>query len=87
MFRAWGRIGTTIGGTKLDLFPSLQEATKLFKAKYEEETGNPWSKRHNFRKVPHRMVPMDLDMGEVRYDFHEILSSMLKYRWKHNLQI
>lgn len=65
MFRAWGRIGTTIGGTKLDSMNSLQEAIKLFKHKYADETGNQWEQRHNFKKMPHKMVPMDLDLGVV----------------------
>ncbi|XP_054284117.1 poly [ADP-ribose] polymerase-like [Macrosteles quadrilineatus] len=68
VFRAWGRIGTSIGGTKLDTMGSLQEAINMFKEKFEDSTGNRWENRHNFVKVPHKMVPMDIDLGTDESD-------------------
>ncbi|KAK5642118.1 hypothetical protein RI129_008285 [Pyrocoelia pectoralis] len=64
LFRSWGRIGTTIGGNKLDNFPSLLEAKKQFNFFYEDKTGNRWQDRDSFVKVPNRMYPIDVDFGE-----------------------
>lgn len=63
VFRAWGRIGTTIGGTKLDKMEDKVSAVAEFKRLYEEKTGNCWSDRRNFVKYPKRFYPMELDYG------------------------
>lgn len=63
LFRSWGRIGTTIGGTKLDNL-SLEECIEQFESLYEERTGNVWSQREHFVKVPHKMYPVDVDHGD-----------------------
>lgn len=55
LFRAWGRIGTTIGGTKLDSMSDLDEAMEKFQELYEEKTGNMWNFRHQFVKRPGKM--------------------------------
>ena len=65
MFRAWGRLGTTVGGNKLQEFDSIHDAVKEFKRLYEDKTGNRWENRQHFQKVPGRFYPMDLDYGEV----------------------
>lgn len=66
MFRSWGRIGTTIGGTKLDSFNSdLNKAKELFRFLYEERTGNVWDNHKNFQKLPGRMYPLMVDYGDV----------------------
>jgi len=65
LFRSWGRIGTTIGGNKLEKKDSLQEALLHFEGLYEEKTGNMWSNRKHFRKVPGRFFPVDLDYDQV----------------------
>ncbi|KAF5303926.1 hypothetical protein FQA39_LY01711 [Lamprigera yunnana] len=64
LFRAWGRIGTTIGGNKVDNFGNLKHAIKEFCFHYEEKSGNSWYERENFVKVPGKMYPVDLDYGE-----------------------
>lgn len=64
LFRAWGRIGTTIGGNKLENFDSLHSAKREFCRLYEEKSGNDWENRANFVKVPGRLYPLDLDYGE-----------------------
>uniref|UniRef100_A0A2Z5U1X2 Poly [ADP-ribose] polymerase n=1 Tax=Reticulitermes speratus TaxID=60591 RepID=A0A2Z5U1X2_9NEOP len=61
IFRSWGRIGTTIGGKKLEEKDSLPEALRHFGSLYEEKTGNMWSNRKHFQKVPGRFFPVDLD--------------------------
>ncbi|KZC08363.1 PREDICTED: poly [ADP-ribose] polymerase [Dufourea novaeangliae] len=63
LFRSWGRIGTTIGGTKLEQL-SLEECIEQFESLYEEKTGNVWSQREYFVKVPQKMYPVDIDHGE-----------------------
>lgn len=63
LFRSWGRIGTTIGGTKLEDLP-LDDAIEQFENLYEEKSGNMWRDRENFFKVPHKMYPVDIDYGE-----------------------
>lgn len=42
MFRAWGRIGTSIGGNKTEDFSNLFEAISSFEDLYEEKTGHHW---------------------------------------------
>jgi hypothetical protein len=66
VFRSWGRIGTTIGGNKLEDMDSLQEAVRHFENLYEEKTGNMWSNRKKFQKVPGRFFPLELDYTPVR---------------------
>ena len=65
VFRAWGRLGTTVGGNKLEQFDSIHDAVRDFKRLYEEKTGNRWENRKHFQKVAGRFYPMDLDYGEV----------------------
>ena len=65
MFRAWGRVGTTIGGNKLEKFASKSSAIDAFCKIYGEKTGNDWADRDNFVKHPHRFYPIDIDYGSV----------------------
>lgn len=51
VFRSWGRISTTIGGTKLDSFHSLEEARDQFEKLYEDHTGNYFGEK-KFVKYP-----------------------------------
>ncbi|RVE52809.1 hypothetical protein evm_002466 [Chilo suppressalis] len=64
LFRSWGRIGTTIGGTKLEDCKSCDDAIDRFTSLYEEKTENPWEFRDNFMKVPDCYYPIDVDYGE-----------------------
>jgi len=63
-FRSWGRVGTTIGGTKLEDYEDKHDAVRQFEFHYEEKTGNRWKNRDNFKKVAGRMFPLQLDLGE-----------------------
>ncbi|EFN69632.1 Poly [ADP-ribose] polymerase [Camponotus floridanus] len=63
LFRSWGRIGTTIGGNKLEEL-SLEECIEQFESLYEEKTGNQWKNRQHFVKVPNLMYPIDIDHGD-----------------------
>lgn len=62
LFRSWGRIGTTIGSTKLESLP-LEEAIDTFEELYLDKSGNSWQNRDHFVKVPGRMYPMEVDYG------------------------
>ncbi|XP_037073152.1 poly [ADP-ribose] polymerase 1-like [Pollicipes pollicipes] len=64
VFRAWGRLGTTVGGNKLEQFDSIHAAVHEFKRLYEEKTGNRWGAKDGFVKMPGRFFPMDLDYGQ-----------------------
>jgi len=66
VFRAWGRVGTTIGGNKLQDFEDVTEAVRDFEFLYEEKTGNKWKNRNEFKKVPGKFYPLELDMGETQ---------------------
>lgn len=65
VFRAWGRIGTIIGGHQTDPQPSKQAAIDLFLEKYEEKTGNEWGMK--FVKKPGRYIMMDIDYGQKEH--------------------
>ncbi|XP_076248590.1 poly-(ADP-ribose) polymerase [Calliopsis andreniformis] len=79
LFRSWGRIGTTIGGTKIEKL-SKEECIEQFETLYEEKTGNPWSQREHFIKVPHKMYPVDVDQGD------EVSTQLLESDIKSNLE-
>lgn len=76
LHRSWGRIGTTIGGTKTDVM-SLETCIQTFEELYEEKTGNTWQRRDNFVKVPGAMYPIDLEYGDDAVD-ENIFQSDLK---------
>jgi poly [ADP-ribose] polymerase len=64
LFRSWGRIGTTIGGTKTEDFgPGLQDAIELFESLYEEKSGIPWRLRGTIDKVAGKMAPLEMHDG------------------------
>jgi len=64
LFRSWGRIGTTIGNTKLEDFAERLDALRQFESLYEEKTGNRWKNRDKFQKVPKKMYPLEMDYGQ-----------------------
>ncbi|PIK37446.1 putative poly [Apostichopus japonicus] len=64
VFRKWGRVGTTIGGNKLESFGNdVTDAKNHFKDLYLEKTGNRFGTK-NFVKRPHKFYPLDIDYGE-----------------------
>ncbi|XP_066991017.2 poly [ADP-ribose] polymerase [Anabrus simplex] len=74
-FRAWGRIGTTIGGNKLSE-GTKNEMVAEFRALYEEKTGNMWENRHTFTKVPGRMYPIDVDYSQDEDEEKQVNSNV-----------
>ena len=80
LHRNWGRIGTTIGGTKTDKM-ALEDCIAKFEEQYELKTGNLWSRRNYFAKVPGLMYPLDVvyeEDGEDDKIFESEISSKLK---------
>ena len=70
MFRAWGRVGTTIGGNKLESCgKSKRSAVDQFRDLYLEKTGNLWENRKCFVKQPNKFFPLDIDYGGVSAQF------------------
>ncbi|XP_043465217.1 poly [ADP-ribose] polymerase [Leptopilina heterotoma] len=84
LHRSWGRIGTTIGGTKTTSM-SLEECIKTFEEVYEEKSGNSWQRRDNFVKVPGAMYPLDLEYGDD-VDDENVFQSELKSNLKKPVQ-
>ncbi|ESN96355.1 hypothetical protein HELRODRAFT_95414 [Helobdella robusta] len=68
LFRSWGRVGTAIGGTKLEKFYDVEEAIEAFEKFYREKTGNVWSKKSSFKKMPYKYFPLDIDYGNEAND-------------------
>lgn len=63
VFRAWGRVGTSIGGNTLSDFKSKEAAIDFFKDEYLDKTKNNWENRNNFKKQPKSFFPVDIDYG------------------------
>lgn len=74
LFRAWGRIGTSIGGTKVEDCHYASKAVELFEHYYLEKTENPWEFRDNFKKVPGGYYPLDMDYGDDDSAMEETLT-------------
>ncbi|XP_062619939.1 poly [ADP-ribose] polymerase 1-like [Saccostrea cucullata] len=68
LFRAWGRVGTTIGGNKIERFGSVDTLLDAFKQLYAEKTGNEWENRKDFKKYPNKFYPLDIDYGQEEDD-------------------
>ncbi|KAM9779205.1 poly [ADP-ribose] polymerase 1 isoform X2 [Syngnathus typhle] len=63
VFRSWGRVGTTIGGNKLDKVGDKNSALNNFLSVYKEKTGNEWG-ASNFTKYPNKFYPLEIDYGQ-----------------------
>ncbi|MEQ2178721.1 hypothetical protein GOODEAATRI_017041, partial [Goodea atripinnis] len=61
--KSWGRVGTTIGGNKLDKFHEKNSALDNFLCVYKEKTGNDWG-TSNFTKYPNKFYPLEIDYGQ-----------------------
>ncbi|KAM7430085.1 Poly [ADP-ribose] polymerase 1 [Porites harrisoni] len=64
IFRSWGRVGTTIGGNKLERCGPKKSAIEKFMELYGEKTGNSWLNRKNFVKHPNKFYPLEIDYGQ-----------------------
>ena len=57
---SWGRIGTSCFSSKIEYFESLHLASAEFEKKYQEKTGNDWTNRDNFVRVPGKFSPVEV---------------------------
>ena len=64
VFRAWGRLGTTIGDTKLEKFYSKDSAIANFEEVYFDKTGNLWVERKRFVKKAGKFAPVEVEYSE-----------------------
>ncbi|XP_073951356.1 poly-(ADP-ribose) polymerase [Choristoneura fumiferana] len=60
LFRAWGRIGTTIGKNKLEDFRDVEYAVLHFEELFTEKTQNDWSQK-KYIKYPDAYYPIEVD--------------------------
>ena len=68
LYRAWGRIGTNIGGNKVDRCGSQAMAISRFQELYSEKTGNYWDDREHFEKIANKFYPLEVDYGQVCHE-------------------
>ncbi|XP_062502234.1 poly [ADP-ribose] polymerase 1-like isoform X2 [Corticium candelabrum] len=63
LYRSWGRVGTEIGGVKVE---PMKRALSIdrFKELYAEKTGNSWDNRKTSTKNPGKFYPIELDYGQ-----------------------
>uniref|UniRef100_A0A182XE12 Poly [ADP-ribose] polymerase n=1 Tax=Anopheles quadriannulatus TaxID=34691 RepID=A0A182XE12_ANOQN len=67
LFRAWGRIGTTIGGNKVENFSSADSAMSAFEDLFLEKTGNDWVRHDSvYSKMPGAFYPIEIDYSETK---------------------
>ncbi|CAF1511392.1 unnamed protein product [Adineta ricciae] len=64
VFRAWGRTGTIYGGNKVDEYSRKADAIQAFHAVFLDKTGNEWTERENFQKLPNKHYPLEIDYGQ-----------------------
>lgn len=79
------QIGTKIGGKKCEN-NSLDVCIKEFENLYKEKTGNCWSDRDNFVKMPNKMQPIDIDHGVDEETADKILESNIESKLKKPVQ-
>ncbi|XP_077567914.1 poly [ADP-ribose] polymerase 1 [Stigmatopora nigra] len=63
VFRSWGRVGTTIGGNKLEKVGDKNSALSSFLSVYRDKTGNEWGAA-DFTKYPTKFYPLEIDYGQ-----------------------
>ncbi|XP_055678827.1 poly [ADP-ribose] polymerase-like [Lutzomyia longipalpis] len=68
LFRAWGRIGTTIGYKKTSFYANLETAKEKFQARYLSMTGNNWGMRDTFVKYAGKYYEMDIECDDSNTD-------------------
>nr|KAG5690348.1 hypothetical protein BaRGS_001270 [Batillaria attramentaria] len=72
LYRAWGRVGTTIGGNKVERCGSKASVIQKFKELYLDKTGNEWENRDNFKKHPNKFFPLEIDYGQEDEQVHKL---------------
>ncbi|CAH1644173.1 unnamed protein product [Spodoptera littoralis] len=73
LFTSWGRIGTNIGNFDTKKCNSRGGAIKRFEELFREKTQNDWNNRGQFKKVPERYYPLEMD-NAIDFGSNEILA-------------
>ena len=63
-FRAWGRIGTKVGDSKIESFHSADMACAEFEHHFEEKTGNMFNSGSSFKKQAGKYYPVEVDYDD-----------------------
>lgn len=63
LFKAWGRVGTSIGSNSCNQIKDKYQAISQFEHIYYEHTGNRWQNRSKFQKLPNMYFEVDIDYG------------------------
>jgi len=58
------RTGTIYGGYKFDTYTRKNDAINAFYALFLDKTGNQWSERNYFQKLPNKHYPLQIDYGQ-----------------------
>ncbi|XP_049283298.1 poly [ADP-ribose] polymerase [Anopheles funestus] len=67
LFRSWGRIGTTIGGTKVENHSTAEDAMLSFEELFLEKTDNDWNRHDSvYHKMPGMFYPIEIDYSETK---------------------
>ena len=85
LFRKWGRLGTDVGGFKLEEFDDQDSAIYYFQKLYYEKTGNNWEDRKNFIKRPSKFYPVEVSYGEDDDELSKLVELQMKNEYKGNL--
>ena len=80
LFTSTGRTGTSIGSTTTRTFTSADLAIAEFEILYQEKTGNDWKTRENFKKVPGKFYPIDVNYGDEEDEVDNSIASGLNPR-------
>ena len=59
-----GRTGTIYGGNKVDEYSRKNDAINTFHDLFLDKTGNQWTERGNFQKLPNKHYPLEIDYGQ-----------------------
>ena len=64
VFRSWGRIGTKIGDSKIEKFPSAESACDYFESLFAEKTGNVFNSGMPLKKQGGKYFPVEVDYDD-----------------------
>jgi poly [ADP-ribose] polymerase len=59
-----GRTGTVYGGNKIDEYSRKKDAINAFHELFLDKTGNQWTEKGNFQKLPNKHYPLEIDYGQ-----------------------
>lgn len=76
LFSSWGRIGTEIGDSKVESFPTGEVACQQFEKLFEKQTGNVWNTNQLFKKYAGKFYPIDVNYTDDIVTDDSIISKL-----------